>query len=255
MIRAIALLVLAIGASILATLYFGNEVLIALGLILTQSKVLLQKIVSLKPALVLAWIKAHGIVFFKKDLPYRWVSSVLVPLVLGKALAKRIGLIVDRLTAPIVQQRALLMAWYRGRSGLEKGLLTVALVAATLALSVTTIGLWLILFSISLPLWLVSTALALGKALSRTVQKSLFRAVAFLQLKWVSRLLVRILPKQWVARKRRFDFRMARAVVRRRRMTVEQLAARKDKLPFQAGVFLEFLLIPPKRDKDGKPEG
>ena len=63
----------------------------------------------------------------------------------------------------------------------------------------------------------------------------------FFQLKWLWRGISRILPASWLERKRRFDYRVARAVIRRRRLTVKQLAEKKDSLPFRMGVLVEYL--------------
>lgn len=241
MIRALVLLSMAIGASVWATYAFGQDVLFALGLIFVQIKVLGQKLITLKPALMLAWLKAHALVFVKKDVPYKWVSSVLLPLVMGKAFFRRIGQIVQRLTRPIAERRARLMAWYAGRTGAEKVLLTLTLVSVTLALSVTTVGLWLVLFSVTLPLWLVSILLTLINVTLRSVEKYIFKLLAFLHLKWVGRMALRLLPASWVARKRRFDYRVARAVVRQRRLTIRQVAERKDNLPFRIGLMLTYV--------------
>lgn len=67
-----------------------------------------------------------------------------------------------------------------------------------------------------------------------------FKAVAFLQLAWLWRLVRRVLPESWLERKRRFDYRVARAVIRRRRMTIRQLADRKDSLPFRIGLLIDY---------------
>ncbi len=248
MIRAVALLLLALGASAWATYAFGQDVLFALGLILVQLKILGQKLITLKPALLLAWFKTHGLVFLKKDVPYKWVSSVLLPLVMGKAFFRRIGRLVQRITKPIAERRARLMAWYAQRSGIEKVVLTLALVSTTLALSVTSVGLWLILFSVGLPIWVVSAILTLVRVMLRSVEKYIFKIVAFLHLRWFWRFLQRLLPASWIARKRRFDYRVARAVVRKRRLTVRQVADRKDDLPFRIGILLSFLFGSTRRE-------
>lgn len=53
-LRPLALLVPAIGLSVAATFYFGHEVLIALGLILTQIKVIGKKLAMVELPLILA---------------------------------------------------------------------------------------------------------------------------------------------------------------------------------------------------------
>ena len=57
MLRAVFLLFLVIGLSGLATWYFGADVLIALGLILVQLKVLGKKILMIEWPALLIWIK------------------------------------------------------------------------------------------------------------------------------------------------------------------------------------------------------
>ena len=73
-----------------------------------------------------------------------------------------------------------------------------------------------------------------------SVEKMVFRAVAFLQLSWLWRAIRRLLPQSWLDKKRRLDFRMARAVVRRRRMTVQQLHDQKDNLMFRLNFFRDM---------------
>ena len=87
-------------------------------------------------------------------------------------------------------------------------------------------------------------ATAFGRMIWTSVQKMAFRAAAFFQLAILWRWLSRKLPASWLARKRRFDYRVARTVVRRRRMTVRQLEARKDSLPFRMGLLFDYLRGP-----------
>ena len=115
------------------------------------------------------------------------------------------------------------------------------ILCATLALSVTSLGLWLILFSVKIPLWIVAVGTSLGRMIIVSVEKMVFRAVAFLQLKWLWRGIARILPASWLARKRRFEYRVARTVIKRRRMTLRQLEDRKDSLPFKMGLLVQYL--------------
>jgi len=105
----------------------------------------------------------------------------------------------------------------------------------------TSMGLWLVLFSVKLPLWIAAAAAAFWRMFWLSIQKMAFKALAFLQLKWLWRGLSRLLPATWLQRKRRFDYRVARAVIRRRRLTVKQLAEKKDSLPFRLGVLVEYL--------------
>ena len=135
-------------------------------------------------------------------------------------------------------------AWYRKLHWGEKLLAALIILFATLALSVTSLGLWLILFSVKMPLWIAAVATAFGRMIWVSVQKMAFRAAAFLQLSLLWKGLRRVLPSSWLARKRRFDYRVARTVIRRRRMTLRQLEARKDSLPFRMGLLVEYLRGP-----------
>ncbi|WGW02289.1 hypothetical protein [Tropicibacter oceani] len=242
--RALFLLILAVAASALATWYFGKEVLIALGLILVQIKVLSKKLWMVEWPVFLIWLKAQGAAFFRVELLKKWLMSTVLPLVMGRALLRRLRGFVERYLVGITALHARLLAWFAGLSRVEKVLAWGILLSGTLALSVTSLGLWLILFSVKVPLWLVAAAAALGKSVWVSIQKWAFKVVAFLQLGWLWKGVSRVLPARWLQRKRRIEFRMARAVVRRRRMTVRQLADRKDRLPFRIGVLLEYVFVP-----------
>ena len=70
-----------------------------------------------------------------------------------------------------------MMAWYGRLGTAEKVVAALAILAATVALSVTSIGLWLILFSVKLPLWIAAAATALGRMVWTSVSKMAFKAV------------------------------------------------------------------------------
>ena len=239
-LRPLALLVAAVGLSIAATLYFGHEVLIALGLILTQIKVIGKKLAMVELPLVLAWLKTQTSAFFQVELIKRWLTTTLLPLLLGKAALRRIAAWLGEYRSAISRRYLRLLRWYRDLHPVEKAIAALAILFATLALSVTSLGLWLILFSVKLPLWIVAMATALGKMTWTSIQKMTFRAAAFLQLSLLWKGLRRLLPASWLERKRRFDYRVARAVIRRRRMTIRQLADRKDSLPFRLGILVDY---------------
>lgn len=240
-LRALALLFLFVVLSIAATMYFGQEVLIALGLILTQSKILAKKLVQVEVPLVLIWLKTQASMFFRVELIKKWLMTVVLPLVLGKALLRRIARFTDGYRRALRMRYVRLLRWYRRLSRVEKILATLILVFATLALSVSSLGLWLILFSVKIPLWFAAVATALGRMIWTTVSKMAFKAVAFFQLALVWRAIRRILPERWLQAKRRFDYRVARSVIRRRKMTWRQLEARKESLPFRMGLLLDYL--------------
>lgn len=239
-LRPLALLVLAIGLSLAATFYFGNEVLIALGLILTQFKVIGKKLASIELPLILAWLKTQASAFLKIELLKKWLMTTVLPLVLGKALLRRIAAWTAQYRQAISRRYRHMLRWYRRLHPVEKVLATLAILFATIALSVTSLGLWLILFSVKLPLWIAAAVAAFARMTWLSIQKMTFKAVAFLQLSWAWRLLRKVLPASWLERKRRFDYRVARAVIRRRRLTIRQLAERKESLPFRMGILVDY---------------
>lgn len=244
--RALLLLAIVIGLSIWATVAFGHEVLIALGLILAQLQVLFHKVMAVRLPAVLAWIKAHGTVFLRKDLWMKWVSGSLFPMVLGNAVLRRISAFVMAYTAGVRDRYARLLAWYEDLGRIEKTLAALIILFATIALTVSTLGLWLILFSVKLPLWVAAAVAGIWTSMRKSIEKSVFKTLAFLQLGWVWSAIKARLPASWLQRKRRFDYRLARSIIRRRRLTVRELAARKDRLPFRLGVLVEVLFTAPR---------
>ena len=240
LLRTLALLVVAIALSYAATVAFGHEVLIALGLILTQIKVIAKKLAMIELPFVLAWLKMQASAFFKFELIKKWITTTLLPLLLGKALLRRIATWLKQYRAAIARQYLRMMRWYRRLHPVEKVVAALIILFATLALSVTSMGLWLILFSVKLPLWIAAATAAFWRMTWVSVQKMTFKAVAFFQLKWLWRGIARVLPESWLRKKRRFDFKVARTVIRRRRMTLRQLEARKDSLPFRMGLLFDY---------------
>lgn len=246
--RSLVLLMAAVGVSVAATLYFGNEVLIALGLILVQIKVIAKKLMSLEVPAVLYWLKMQGQAFLKVELLKKWASTTLAPLLLGRAVLRRIAAYLGRYKVAVTQRYAALLQWYIQLPRAERAIATLIILFATLALSVTSLGLWLILFSVKLPLWVAAAVTALWRSVWTSTQKMAFRALAFLQLGWLWRGVKRIVPASWLDRKRRAEFRLARAVVRRRRLTLRQLADRKDRLSFRIGILWD-LIWPARRNR------
>jgi hypothetical protein len=240
-LRGIILLIAAVAFSAAATIYFGNEVLVALGLILTQLKVIAKKLAGVELPLVLAWLKSQAGAFFRIELVKKWLTTTLLPLLLGKAVLRRIAAFTESYRRAVRLRYMRLLRWYRRLSAFEKVIAALIILFATLALSVTSLGLWLILFSVKIPLWLAATAVAIAKMTWTSIQKMAFRAAAFLQLSLLWKGLRRLLPASWLERKRRFDYRVARGVIRRRRMTLKQLEARKDSLPFRLGLLVDYL--------------
>lgn len=244
--RAVLLLALVVALSAAATIAFGERILVALGFVLLQLKVILGKLWQVRPPEILAWLKLHGTAFFRKDLLMKWVSSYAVPLLLGKAVFRRMSRWVDGYRRQIADRYTAMMDWYDRLGAVEKTVAALIVLVATLGLSVSSLGLWLILFSVKLPFWVASGLVALLRTAWLGLQKTAFRTIAFLQLGWFWAWLRPRLPRGWLARKRRLDYRIARAVIRRRRMTVQQLAGRKDRLPFRTGVLVEWLFLPRK---------
>jgi uncharacterized membrane protein YhdT len=142
---------------------------------------------------------------------------------------------------------AKLLDWFDRLSPVERTVAWMVILFGTLALSVTSLGLWLVLFSVQLPLWFVAAGSAFVRMVWTSLQKTVFKAIAFLQLGWKG--LRRLLPSALLERKRRLDFRIARAVVRRRRLTLKQLVERKGRLPFRLGLMAEYLFHPPGRPR------
>ncbi len=243
-LRGFLLLVAAVGFSVAATIYFGNEVLIALGLILTQLKVIAKKLVGVELPAILAWLKFQGSAFFRIELIKKWLMTTVLPLILGKAVLRRIANFTARYRRMVRLRYMKLLRWYRRLHWGEKLLAALIILFATLALSVTSLGLWLILFSVKIPLWIAAVSVALWKMTWASVQKMAFKAAAFLQLSLLWKGVRRLLPASWLEWKRRFDYRVARTVIRRRRLTLRQLEARKDSLPFRLGLLVEYLRRP-----------
>ena len=240
-LRGFILLIAAISVSVAATLYFGQEVLVALGLILTQMKVIAKKFAGLELPAILAWLKMQAAVFFRIELIKKWFMTTLLPLLLGKALLRRIAAYLSRYRRAVRMRYVRMLRWYRRLDRVEKVVAALIILFATLALSVTSLGLWLVLFSVKLPLWIAAVAAAFWRMTWASIQKMAFKAVAFLQLRWLWQGLTKVLPARWLAWKRRADYRVARAVIKRRRMTVRQLANRKDSLPFRMGLMIDYV--------------
>lgn len=228
--RALALLFLFVAASVAASLYFGAEILIALGLILTQAKLLWKAVLAIKLPAALSWLKAQATSFLRIELLKKWFMTTLLPLLVGPVLLRRIARFFMRYKVRVRQRYQAMLDWFAGLEWYEKIAATLVVLAATIALTVSTMGLWLILFSIKLPLWVLAAVTAMLKSTWLSLQKWAFKAVAFLQLGWLWRWLSRRLPQRWMRRKKRLDYRVARMVVQRRRMTLRQLESGRRSL-------------------------
>ncbi|PYG27768.1 hypothetical protein C8N36_11444 [Pelagimonas varians] len=239
--RALLLLIVVVGLSAVALHYFGKDALIAGGLIFVQLKIILKKTASLEWPVLLVWLKMQGSAFFKIELIKKWLMTTLMPMVLGKALLRRLAGVFTRYIEAVRAQYARMMLWYGQLSTAEKVVSGLILLFASIALSISSFGLWVILFTVKLPLWIIAAGAALGRMIWVTVQKSTFKAVAFLQLGLLWKGLQKLMPSALLKRKRAFDYKVARAVIRKRRMTVRQLAENKDSLPFRMGLLVDYL--------------
>ena len=241
LLRALLLLALVAGGSILLTYALGAKVLLALGLMLAQIKVLWKTLLAIDAPAILAWLKMQANAFAKIELLKKWLMTSVMPLLVGRAALRQVEAFVARYFAMIRAYNRGLMQWYRGLDWYVKLIAALIVLFATLGLAVSSIGLWLILFSVQLPFWLLATFSATVHMVSATVQKMVFRAVAFLHLNWAWRLLKRQVPPDYLEQKRRFEFRVARRVVRRRRMTLRQLTNRDHALGLRVSLLVERL--------------
>lgn len=234
--RALLILAVVAGTSLALTWYFGADILLALGLLLTQAKIVLKKIASVELPAILAWLKVEARAFLRVELLKKWIYSSLVPLLIGNRLSRWISGWTDLYRARMTQSYDRLLGWYGGLEWYEKSVAALILLFATLGLTVSSLGLWLILFSVKLPLWILAAISSLGQSVWLSLRKMAFKSVAFFQLTWTWRLLRRLMPEAYLDRKRRLDYRVARAVVRRRRLTLRQLQEQKDRMPLRWAV-------------------
>lgn len=258
--RALFLLALVVALSILLTLWLGDEVLIALGLILVQLKVIGQKVVSIELPAVLVWLKTQAALFFRIELIKKWVMTTVLPMIMGSALRNRLDAFFKRFKAAAADRYTRMMDWYRGLEWYEQLVAALIVVFATLALSVSSIGLWVVLFSVKLPFMIAAGVGAMWRMLWTTLAKWLFKLIAFLQLGWAWTWVSRRLPDSYLEQKRRWDFRVARAVVRRRRLTVRQLHDQKDSLSMRLALIAGYFRqarpeMPPPEDRDADQSG
>ncbi len=241
-LRTFLLLLLAIAASVGATIYFGESFIVAFGLLLVKLKLLSKKIAVLDLPVILAWLKLQAGAFLRVELAKKWVMTTLIPLVVGKVTLRRIAEFISGYTRALSDRYDAVLRWYGDLGWVEKSLAAAIVILATLALGVSTVGLWLVLFSVKIPLWLVAVAATTGRMIWASVQKTVFKTLAFLQLRWLWSFLRRLLPAGLLRWKRKLDYRIARAVIRRRRMSLRRVAERKDSLPFRMGLMADYLL-------------
>lgn len=223
--RALAILILVLTASLLLTWHFGADVLLALGLILTQIKLLWGKVLGLQLPTALIWLKSQFAPFFRVELIKKYIYSTLLPVALGAGIRRRVASLMARTKSAVTARFGAMMGWYRGLDWRLRIVATLIVITGTLGLSVAFAGLWLVLFSVQLPFWLLAILGTAARSIIQSTGKFAFKTVMFLQLGWLWRFLKRRLPPEYLERKRRFDFRLVRKVVRQRRMTWQQLEA------------------------------
>ena len=247
-LRALALLILLCLASVALSAYFGTEILAALGAILAQLKVVAAKIAALSSRSVLIWLKAQGINFARVEIAKRWMTRSLIPLLIGAAAQRRIAEFSRHYVSLAQEKYDAMIATYRAQPRPTRILLVLIAIAATLAVTVSTLSLWLIVFSVQAPLWILAGLAAFSRVIWVWLQKLAFRSLAFMQIFQVWGFLRRRMPPEYLARLRRFNFRVARIVVRRRRMTLSQLAEHKDGLGMRLSLIREYF-------RQDRPEG
>lgn len=257
LLRATLILVALIALSVGLGLMVGNEVLAALGAMLAQAKVILGKAASLSGAAVLTWLKAQGINFARVEIAKRWFLKSLIPLVIGAAAQRRIANAVGAYVAAFKARSGAASARFKAQPLWIKAAAIVAMLVATAALTMSTLSLWLLVFSVKLPIWAYAGLGAAWQFVWTYLQKLIFRTVAFMQLYRVWGWMRKKLPRSYLERKRRFDFRLARIVVRRRRMTVAQLHAQKHGLKMRLALLREYFRhrrpeTPTREEMDGR---
>ncbi|MSU91432.1 hypothetical protein GE300_17775 [Rhodobacteraceae bacterium 2CG4] len=240
LLRALILLGLVASASVALSYMFGAEVLAALGMIISQAKIVLAKTLSIGSKGLVLWLKAQGMNFARVELAKRWVLKSLVPMLIGAANQRRIaGFVAAFKTAATGRYRSM-MAWYKQLPLAVRVISVLIAMCATLALAITSMSLWLLIFSVQVPFWIIAAATAFGTMIWKTVQKLLFRTIAFMQLYRIWGMIRDRLPPEYLARKRRFDYRIARIVVRRRKLTLGQMRTGKDSLAMRLALIREY---------------
>lgn len=247
-LRALALLILLVAASLALSVYFGAEILAAVGAMLAQLKIVAAKLTALGSRSVLLWLKAQGINFARVELVKRWLTRSLIPLLIGAAAQRRIAEFGRGLVDLTRTKHDAMIAAYKAQPRAARVVLVLTAIAATLAVTVTTVSLWLIVFSVQIPLWVIAGFAAFRRMIWGWIQKLVFRSLAFMQVFRLWGSLRRRMPPQYLARLRRFNFRVARMVVRRRRMTLAQLAKHRYGLGMRLALLREYF-------RQDRPEG
>ena len=254
--RALAILMLLVLASLSLSYAFGAEVLAALGMIFVQLKIIFGKLGAVTAKSVVVWLKAQGVNFARVEVAKRWFLKSLLPLIIGASMQRRISAWVSNFAEGVRLRKAWLMAHYQDWPPAVKVIAILCTLFAILALSLSTMSLWLLIFSVQVPIWILAATGSLWRMIWLTIQKLLFRTIAFMQLYRIWGFLKRRLPDSYLRRKRQFDFKVARIVVRKRRMTVAQLHAQKDGLAMRIALIREYFRHKrPERTIDSESPG
>ncbi len=227
LVRAL-LILFAIGSVTAGVSYiFGAEILAALGMIFSQLKVVTARVMAMSSGTVLAWLKAQGINFARVELGKRWLLKTLLPLLVGAAMMRRLSQLAAGFKARFVETSNQLTNWYRELPTAVRIVGILIAMCGILALAVTTMSLWLLIFSIQLPIWVAAAFAAFGQMIWQSLQKAVFRAIAFFKLTKIWAFLKKRLPETQQQGLKRFERKMARNVIRQRRAAVARLKASK----------------------------
>ncbi len=240
LLRALAILVFIAGVCLGISYWIGAEILAALGLVIKQAKIVLARLATISVGGVATWLKAQGINFARVELGKRWFFKSILPLLIGAALQRRISITFRSFIRRIKVRYRRMQRWYRAQDRVTRYVLIGIVVGATLALALTSMSLWLFVFSVQVPLWIIATLGAFWQVIWRGLQKLVFRTLAFMQLYRAWGLLRDRLPESYLRRVRRYNFRIARIVVKRRRMTISQLHAHKDSWGMRWALIREY---------------
>jgi len=222
------------------SLSFGAEVLAALGLMIAQFKILWAKVLGMSTQTLLVWLKAQGVNFARIEIGKRWFMKSILPLIIGAATQRKIAEFTKTYVDAVKTRVQFMLDWYKNLPRPMRIILILIAFFTTLAVAVLTMSVWLLLFSIQLPIWIIASLSAFWNMVWTTIQKTVFRSLAFMQIFRAWGYLRRMMPPDYIARLRRFNFRIARIVVRRRRMTVAQLHSQKDTLGIRWELFREY---------------
>ena len=101
---------------------------------------------------------------------------------LGAGIRRRMMVIIGRYKTGVLAQFDALMAWYRGLDWQVQVVATLIVLFGTLGLSVASLGLWLVLFSVQLPFWLIAIFSTTARSIAQSMGKYAFKTVMFLQM-------------------------------------------------------------------------